>query len=226
MKPQKNIKATLDEFGYPFKSKDHSDKVCIYQNSGYTKTAERYLHPSEDRKKYGCPKILMYQFTPDFKLKVSKKCCDKMKKEPLHKWQKENNKIYGIVGIMHDEGGARLNSNCLAFKSNGMLKNFQPLVAITKNWEEWFIDTYNINICEIYKSPYNFPRTGCKGCPFNIDLQDALDTLEKFFPAERKQCEIIWKPVYDEYRRIGYRLRKEDAGRQMEIDEFLKKEEQ
>lgn len=42
---------------------------------------------------------------------------------------------------------------------------------------------------------------------FNIHLQKELDVLEKYFPTERKQCEIIWKPVYDEYRRIGYRLK-------------------
>ena len=27
-------------------------------------------------------------------------------------------------------------------------------------------------------------------------------------PNERKQCEYIWKPVYEEYRRLGYRLKK------------------
>ena len=31
--------------------------------------------------------------------------------------------------------------------------------------------------------------------------------MEKLLPNERKQCEIIWKPVYEEYRRIGYRLK-------------------
>jgi 3'-phosphoadenosine 5'-phosphosulfate sulfotransferase (PAPS reductase)/FAD synthetase len=85
-------------------------------------------------------------------------------------------------------------------------------------WE--FIKEYNVDICDIYKPPYNFERTGCKGCPFNPTLQKDLDTLEVFFPNERKQCEYIWKPVYDEYRRIGYRLRKADEGRQMTIDEL------
>ena len=108
---------------------------------------------------------------------------------------------------MKDEGGARLNAHCLAFKSNGKLKNFQPLVPVTKEWENWFISEYNIKICDIYYPPYNFDRTGCKGCPFNINLQKELDVLEKYFPAERMQCEIIWKPVYDEYRRLRYRLK-------------------
>jgi hypothetical protein len=50
-----------------------------------------------------------------------------------------------------------------------------------------------------------------KGCPFALKLQEELDKMEEYFPNERKQCEIIWKPVYDEYRRIGYRL-KESKG--------------
>ena len=83
-------------------------------------------------------------------------------------------------------------------------------MAVTKAWEEWFIESYNVPICDIYKPPYNFRRTGCKGCPFNYNLQRDLDVMKEFFPAEYKQCEIIWKPVYDEYRRIGYRLKKED----------------
>lgn len=79
--------------------------------------------------------------------------------------------------------------------------------VITKEWEEWFIETYNVKVCDIYKPPYNFVRTGCKGCGFALYLQKELDTLEQFFPEERKQCELIWKPLYDEYRRIGYRLK-------------------
>lgn len=30
-----------------------------------------------------------------------------------------------------------------------------------------------------------------------------------YMPIERRQCEIIWKPVYDEYRRLNYRLTKQ-----------------
>lgn len=34
--------------------------------------------------------------------------------------------------------------------------------------------------------------------------------LQQYFPNDRKACEKLWKPVYDEYRRIGYRLKKGD----------------
>ena len=42
------------------------------------------------------------------------------------------------------------------------------------------------------------------------DLQKYLDTLGELLPSEIKRAEVIWKPVYDEYRRLGYRLKKHE----------------
>lgn len=227
IKPQTPIKQMLERDGYPFKSKEHSQTVEHWQRrKEKTRWIKRYLREElneKDKKfppKYGCPQVLKYQFTNDFTLKVSDKCCQRLKEEPLKIWQKENNKPYAIVGLMREEGGRRENAVCLAFSGKGELKNFQPLVAVSKEWEEWLIKEYQIKICDIYYPPYSLKRTGCKGCPFAPDIQKQLDMFEKFFPAERKQCEIIWKPVYDEYRRIGYRLKPLDEGRQMTIEEF------
>lgn len=36
LKPNKNISCILKEYGYPFKSKEYSDKLSIYQHSGLT----------------------------------------------------------------------------------------------------------------------------------------------------------------------------------------------
>lgn len=220
IKPTVNIKEMLERDGYPFKSKRHSQILSSYQNNHDTVSAIKYRDGLYNYSANKCPKYLKYQFTEDFKLKVSDKCCFRLKEEPLLMWQKENNKPYAILGLMREEGGRRDNAKCLAFKSGGKF-NFQPLVAITKSWEEWFINEYDVSICDIYREPYNFDRTGCKGCPFNIRLQDALDTLEKYFPAERKQCELIWGPVYEEYRRIGYRL-KNNNYEQVGLEDYLK----
>lgn len=93
-------------------------------------------------------------------------------------------------------------------KENNVIK-FHPLFPISDEWEDWFIAKYNVKLCKLYYHPYNFKRTGCKGCPYNLELQKDLDIMKELLPNEYKQCEIIWKPVYDEYRRIGYRLKKE-----------------
>lgn len=65
-----------------------------------------------------------------------------------------------------------------------------------------------IALADINDEPYNFKRTGCLGCPFNIKLQDTLDTLEKTLPLEKKKAEAIWKEVYQEYRKLNYRLKR------------------
>ena len=154
------------------------------------------------------PNILKYQYLEDFNLNISDQCCIELKEKPLAKWQRENNKPHRILGLMAEEGGRRSDTKCKAFKRNNL--SFHPLAVVSKEWEEWFIQKYNIQLCELYYEPYNFKRTGCKGCPFSLDLQEQLSVMDQYMPAERKQCEYIWKPVYEEYRRIGYRLKKEE----------------
>ena len=108
LKPTKPIKQVLEKYGYPFKSKEHSLYVSVYQNKGTeSKTIQRYLNPSKNRESFGCPSILKYQFTNDFTIKISNQCCYKLKKEPVKKWAKENNKSITITGMRRDEGGTR-----------------------------------------------------------------------------------------------------------------------
>lgn len=218
LKPSVPIKAMLEKEGYPFKSKMHSQLLERYRRLGHTKGVDAYINSEYEGYNKQCPKKLKYQFSEDCELKISDKCCDRLKKDPLHRYQKENNKPISIVGIMAAEGGRRDKATCLTFHKK-KLYSFQPLAPVSKEWEEWFINEYKIDISDIYKEPYNFDRTGCKGCPFNVDLQEALDTLDKYFPNERKQCEFIWKPVYDEYRRLNYRL-KDDRYHQIDFNEL------
>lgn len=212
IKPTVPIKKMLEAEGYPFKSKRHAHNIDIYQRKGMTTTNLAYLniHPDKHWSTWKlCPKILKYQFSPDFKLRISNKCCDRLKKEPLQKWQKEHERPYSIIGIMPDEGGQRESAQCLAFKPNGELKAFQPLVPVTKEWEDWLIQTYDIKLPIVYYPPYNLTRTGCCGCPFSVNVSKELDMLKENFPSDYKVACAVWKPVYDEYKRIGYRLKGE-----------------
>ena len=212
IKPTAPIKKILETDGYPFKSKQHSEYVGMHQSGTPNHSVvDHYLGIGKQwSQRKSCPKILRYQFEQEMPFKISDKCCKRLKTEPLHQWQRERGRPYGILGLVIEEGGRRESAKCLAFKPNGKLKNFQPLVAVTKEWEHWFIDTYNIPLPIVYYPPYNLERTGCVGCPFKIHLQKELDLYSELMPIERKRAEAIWKPVYDEYRRLGYRLKKEE----------------
>lgn len=204
IKPTQNVKRVLEDYGYPFKSKEHSLYVSVYQNSGNTKTINRYLNRSD--KRFSCPDKLKYQFTEDFGIKVSNKCCYKLKKDPLNKWAKENKKTVTITGMRSSEGGLRAGLKGCAVFDEGKLEKFHPLQPLNESFINWFIDEYKVELCELYYPPYNFKRTGCKGCPYSMDLQSQLDVMSVLLPTEKKQCELIWKPIYAEYRRINYRL--------------------
>lgn len=221
LKPSQPIKPMLEKVGYPFKSKLHSHWLSIYNNSGLTKAVKKYLGEIEGNIKFICPNILKYQFTKDFNIKCSEKCCTKLKKDPTKKWQKENNRSIVLTGMRKEEGGAREKLTCIITDKQNKLVKFHPLVVVNNDFENWFINKYNIELCKLYREPFNFKRTGCKGCPYSLDLQEQLDIMAMYLPSEKKQCEMIWKPVYQEYRRLGYRLRK-DTG-QMSIFDFIEK---
>lgn len=221
IQPSVPIKKTLERDGYPFKSKEHAKKVDQYWRSKkITPYLEKYISDDNGRfkdTKYKCPKKLLYQFTEENKLHISHLCCDNLKKKPVMKWQDKNNKKITMTGMRRSEGGQRNHIPCVIIH-DGKLKKFHPLAPVSDEWVDWFIEKNNIQLCKLYYKPYEFKRTGCKGCPFALTLQYQLDVMERLMPNERKQCEMIWKPVYQEYRRIGYRLKNQ---KQMSIDDFM-----
>lgn len=205
-----NIKKMLEEKGYPFKSKEHSLRVNQFNKGSNANFIQKYINGYEKDGKpsrYVCPKTLLYQFKERGKYNYSNLCCYEMKKKPVHKWAKENNRSIVITGMRKEEGGNRANiKGCVLTNNQDKVVKFHPLLVISDEFEDWFINKYNIQLCELYYPPYNFKRTGCKGCPFALDLQEVLDKMERYLPQEKAQCEILWKPVYEEYRRLNYRL--------------------
>lgn len=226
MKPRVAVKPMLEKEGYPFKSKEHSYCLNQFQKNGLNTTAKKYLGIEESTRQLICPNVLKYQFSNDFKIKISDRCCFRMKKDIAKAYSEEYKKPYAITGMRKSEGGERQNiQGCLTNKGTSKMK-FHPLLVVSNDFENWYEREREIKLCKLYYPPYNFTRTGCKGCPYALDLQKELDTLERLLPNERKQCEIIWKPVYEEYRRLGYRLRKKGVGEQLTLEmEFEIKQE-
>lgn len=210
----RNIKIALEEFGYPFKSKQHAKKVKEYQKNGFTKSPLHYLtgqNSAGEKSKYKCPKCLVYQFTDENKLRISEKCCKLFKKDMFNKYEKISGRKIPLTGVRMSEGGSRENHhNCVIYDKKKNIKVFNPLNPVDDDWICWYINQRQIELCRLYYPPYNFKRTGCKGCPFTLDLQRQLNIMMIYMPAEYRQCEYLWQPVYDEYRRIGYRLRKNE----------------
>lgn len=203
----KNIPRMLRTKGFPFKSKEFSLLNYTFYNmkAKGLNVCEKYQKRIRgDKDVYQpVPVKLRYLFN-ERPFIISDKCCYELKEKVLDKWGRDNNRTNTITGIRKAEGGRRSNTKgCIT--GNG--SKFHPILIVSDEFEEEFIKRNNIELCELYYEPYNFKRVGCKGCPFNKDLQKLLDNLAKVLPNEYKQCFHLWKPVYDEYMKIGYRLK-------------------
>ena len=215
IKPTKPIKAVLEKYGYPFKSKEFSHIYGVWQRSGKTMTVLKFLQEYDsgaNNRVIVCPASLKPLFTEKGKIpfKVDDLCCKKLKKDTAARFAKESGRAIAVTGMRAAEGGQRMRiDSCILTDAEGHLKKFHPLIKVNDEWEDWFIEHENIELCELYKPPFNFKRTGCKFCPFSLDLEEQLEIAYRYMPAEAAQAELIWKPVFDEYRRLGYRLHKQ-----------------
>ncbi len=64
-----------------------------------------------------------------------------MKKEPIHKWEKQNHRTVALTGMRNSEGGERASiKGCILTNKDGTLKRFHPLIKLDDQWEEWFIE--------------------------------------------------------------------------------------
>lgn len=206
IKPSKPIKQTLELYGYPFKSKEHSLRIDQFNKGTNANYLKKYINGYDVNGRlstFTCPKKLLYQFEERGKYHYSNRCCYELKKKPAYEWQKENGKKIVMTGMRHEEAGNRKRLGCITDHGT----KFHPLIKVDEEWENEFINHQNIKLCDLYYEPFNFKRTGCKGCPFSLDIQKQLDIMKIYLPNEYKQCEIIWAPVYEEYRRIKYRLK-------------------
>ena len=66
-----------------------------------------------------------------------------------------------------------------------------------------------MNLAQIKKVLFEEEKIYLEGA--RRELQEELDLMEKLLPNEKIKCEYLWKPVYTEYRRRGYRLRKDES---------------
>lgn len=213
VQPKTPIKKMLEEKGYPFKSKVFSNCCGLYQRLGKTRSVQAFLGEATTKKgvekkgQFLCPPKLKEIFTENYPLKISDRCCWELKKYPSQDYEQQSGRHITLTGMRKQEGGSRIKLTCIINDKKGHIKSFHPLVKVDSEWEKQFIEENHIQLCKLYYPPFNFKRTGCKGCPYALDLAECLDIMEEHLPLERKQCEAIWKPVYDEYRRLGYRLK-------------------
>lgn len=126
--------------------------------------------------------------------KISAKCCNYAKKNPVHKLSKGYD--LNIYGVRKFEGGTRGTAYKSCFDDNQDIDNYRPLFWYTDSDKLEYEEARNIVHSNCY-TQYGLQRTGCAGCPFGRNYQFELAVLEQFEPKLYNGVKNIFKNSYE-----------------------------
>ena len=225
LKPKKNFKQVITEFGYPFISKEVSGKIYEARNKpdGYAAT-QCFSPDSEKVQKYGHRyDYSKWKFFFEAPFKVGANCCNVMKKNPVKKYERDSHRV-GITAQMASESAVRtrqwLENGCNGFNKKRPISN--PMSFWTEQDVLLYIKLHDLQICSVYgnivtepsDSNYKFAenseifdkdrpllkttgcsRTGCMFCGYGCHLEKSPTRFEQMKETHPKQYAYIMKPV-------------------------------
>lgn len=218
--PDHGYKWVVDNYGYPVVSKKVSRMIWDLRRplgvneatkrlhlTGYTRSGKyspRHKLPDKWRQLLHAPFL------------ISNKCCDKMKKEPIHKFEKETG-LKPITGELADESLDReqeylKRDGCNAF--TGRPKS-TPIAFWTKQDILQYILNNNLPYSRVYGDIIRTPdgllkttgeqRTGCVYCMFGVHLEQGGNRFQRMARTHPKLHEIGAKvfKLHEVCERIG-----------------------
>lgn len=149
------------EYGYPIISKDVARNVYYARKGGednvFYKKLFGTLTFNGEKSKFCTEK---YQFLYDAPFKIGSRCCDVMKKKPMHKYEKETGRK-PITATMAEESKLRetawIRNGCNAFDSKTPISN--PMSFWTEQDVLHYIKKHNIPYCSVYGDIRVKPKT-------------------------------------------------------------------
>ena len=201
--PKKSFLQLIKDEGLPVGSKQVSRFIRDLQNPTQNNQATRNLRlTGYNRKGDYLPTMKLpkkWHKLVDSKFKISEKCCDILKKEPLNRYQKQTKK-YPITGVMASESNRReqayIKFGCNIYKAEHPISN--PLSIWTEQDILLYLKEYNVKYSSAYGDIIGeYPnldtskekRTGCMACPFGVHLEKSpnrFQRLKKNYPNFHK----------------------------------------
>lgn len=193
--PEMKFYDVIEHYGYPVISKENAKKIYEVRNT----KSEYWRSELLGDKRRSIPK--KWRFMIDAPFKISPKCCDVMKKNPVKRYEKETGRK-GIVGIMTEESLLRFQSwidhGCNAFDMP------RPLSRPMSFWKEQDVLQYiyenKLEIASVYgdvvkdENGYHTTglyRTGCMFCMFGVQLErepNRFQIMKKIAPRQWEYC--------------------------------------
>jgi len=187
LKPKMRFDKVIEKYGYPVVSKENAQKIFEIKNTKSDKLRNKRLYGDIN----GNGKLPeKWKSLVDAPFKVSHMCCNKIKKEPVKRYEKESNRK-PIVGTMAENSRLRktsyLQHGCNAFDSK------RPMSTPIAFWTEediWnYIKEKELSYSKIYDIGYK--NTGCMFCMFGVHLEkqpNKFQLMQETHPKQYDYC--------------------------------------
>lgn len=188
IKPEESFGIVIKKYGYPVVSKKVARMIRDIQNPTDKNETSRKLYltgiKSDGSKTKSFKLAKKWIKLIDAPFKTSEVCCNKIKKEPIYKYEKETGE-HGFVGTMASDSMQRMSAyiktGCNSF-SNG---KSTPLGFWNEEdiWE--YLKKNNVPYSKIYDMGVS--RTGCMFCMFGVHLESSPNRFEQMQSTHPKQ---------------------------------------
>lgn len=185
LKPKMPFNQVIEKYGYPVVSKEIAQKIHEINTTQSSKLKAKRLSGLNGNGKLS----EKWKFLLNAPFKISHQCCNKLKKEPIKKFEKESG-LNPIIGTMASESRLResnyLRHGCNSF--DGKRITSQPLSIWLESDIYEYIEKYSLPISEIYHK--GAKRTGCIFCMFGAQFADdnRFELLKELHPQLYKYC--------------------------------------
>lgn len=187
LRPKKNFKEVIDQYGWPIISKEQSQFIQQYNNAKSEKTKNTRLNGN----KWGRGKISeKWKYLIDAPFNISEVCCNHLKKNPAKIFEKESG-LMPFLGNMAQESAFRA-QNLKIYGCNSYEKkrpSSKPLSYWTQD-DLWnYIKQNDVKYSKIYDMGYT--RTGCMFCMFGVHLEKFPNRFQKMQLTHPHQYDFI-----------------------------------
>jgi 3'-phosphoadenosine 5'-phosphosulfate sulfotransferase (PAPS reductase)/FAD synthetase len=183
LRPAKTFREVIVEYGYPVISKEQACFIDEIRNSKSDRVVKLRLYGNA-KGQFKLSK--KWQFMLNAPFKISRKCCNILKKDVAKLYEKESGRL-PFVGNMIEDSMQRLNT----YQHQGCNgKRVSTPIAFWLEEDIWeYLKIRNIPYCSIYDMGYK--RTGCMFCMFGIHKEkypNKFDLMEYTHPKLYDYC--------------------------------------
>lgn len=181
VRPKKNFKQVIEQNGYPVISKKTAKSLRRLQNPSEKNAKSRHLAltgiTSDGRVSKHFKLAEKWKPLIDAPFKISEQCCDIMKKEPIHRYERET-KRRAFVGTMASDSMQRESAYLATGCNNFSKKGLSTPLGFWKEDDIWeYIKEFDIPYSKIYDM--GAKRTGCIFCLFGVHMEKEPNRFQR-----------------------------------------------